>query len=590
MQFDQSNIQQLLRYALEERNSEAILHLNTFMKDVPEVTPIITAQLTNWLQTEPDAVYFFARTTLGHAFDERWLPLLHDAAQASLQIVVDHSDSESIMEWLRLIAREPATYQLNDILREGIYLAQIRAREDGVLGGRLLPFSLKRACDLVLGMMDDETFIHALSAPIGVALRTFDTDAITQTIETGRDMGLLVLAQALKFASTNPAAADVFTPDIITYLWTLSQDEDALGYLVADLRPSTLIYQLLDNSVAWLNGDSIQTLLLHTMDTPDDELFIRLCYQLTNQDHAKLVSRLSTLYLSSQHPPDVIIRSLTRLQEATILSPQEITPIAYQLGTLYEWKNARGKAVLEHLGRLFQQHPTVQLPLDGLRKLNKLASELRQETIQKTFIKRIQTLLDAQTDEAPPLDFIIELQETTAWNNNLQNQLLGWWRNYALNQPLTRLQFMDKSFENKRSLEALRGIVQTTIAIRKFLGKRSLSEVASMVNATFTLLQLLSDSFDPANNKPLDFDVATFQMELTNRADDLSAQERSVFAKDLRELAELISTMADYRSKSTLIRREDDIERQLMSGEQDPQSAIDTMRWLAGFLGRMSNN
>lgn len=586
MVFDQTNVEQLLHYALQERNTEAVLHLNTFMKDVPETAPIVMQQLTEWLKTEPDAVYFFVRTVLAQAFDETWLPLLHDAAQASLQIAVNQSESESIIEWLRLIAREPTSYQLNDILREGIRLAQIRAHQDGKLGNRLLSFTLKRACDLALPMVIDQSFVEALGAPIGTAITTFNADAIAQTIELGRDVGLLVLAHALRSAPTHPSAANVFTPDIITYLWQLSRDEDGIGYLLSDLRPSTLIHHLVDAGVAWLNDDSIQTLLSHTIDT-DDELFIRLCYQLTHHDHAQLVSQLTTLYSSSLYPPDVIIRSLTHLQEATILSPQEITPIVYQLGTLYEWKNTRGKIILEYLGRLFQQYPTVQLPLDGLRKLNKLASELRQETTQKIFLKRIQSVLDTQIDEAPPLDFIIELQETMAWNNNLQNQLLGWWRNYALNQPLTRLQLMEKALDNKRALEPLRNIIQTTIAIRKFLGKRTLSEIATMVNATFTLLQLLSDSFDPVNNKPIDFDVTTLQMELTNRANELTAQERSVFAKDLRELADLITTMAECRSKSTLIRREDDIERQLMSGEQDPQSAIDTMRWLAGFLGRM---
>ena len=32
------------------------------------------------------------------------------------------------------------------------------------------------------------------------------------------------------------------------------------------------------------------------------------------------------------------------------------------------------------------------------------------------------------------------------------------------------------------------------------------------------------------------------------------------------------------------MRREDDIERGLVSGEQHPQSAIDMMKWLSGLL------
>ena len=45
-----------------------------------------------------------------------------------------------------------------------------------------------------------------------------------------------------------------------------------------------------------------------------------------------------------------------------------------------------------------------------------------------------------------------------------------------------------------------------------------------------------------------------------------------------------IIVMAERRSKSGLMRREDNIERGLLSGEQSPHSAIDTMKWLSGFL------
>jgi hypothetical protein len=43
--------------------------------------------------------------------------------------------------------------------------------------------------------------------------------------------------------------------------------------------------------------------------------------------------------------------------------------------------------------------------------------------------------------------------------------------------------------------------------------------------------------------------------------------------------------MADNRSKASLIRRGDDVDRQLMSGEQQPHSAVDALKWLAGYLG-----
>lgn len=188
MIYDTENIAQLLTYALHERRSEAITYILEAMHAEPTLETFIIEQLSQWLTTEPDAVYFFGRIVLGQMMDEAWLALFHASGRASLQIVITQGDTESIMEWLRLIAREPSAYQMNDILREGILSAQKRAHEDGILGGRLLIFALKRTCDLVAGMMADEAFVSALTPPIGTALQTFQASAIKESIELGRDV------------------------------------------------------------------------------------------------------------------------------------------------------------------------------------------------------------------------------------------------------------------------------------------------------------------------------------------------------------------------------------------------------------------
>jgi hypothetical protein len=33
------------------------------------------------------------------------------------------------------------------------------------------------------------------------------------------------------------------------------------------------------------------------------------------------------------------------------------------------------------------------------------------------------------------------------------------------------------------------------------------------------------------------------------------------------------------------MRRGDDLDRQLMAGEQQPHSAVDALKWMAGYLG-----
>jgi hypothetical protein len=51
----------------------------------------------------------------------------------------------------------------------------------------------------------------------------------------------------------------------------------------------------------------------------------------------------------------------------------------------------------------------------------------------------------------------------------------------------------------------------------------------------------------------------------------------------MRELAALIATLADQRTRVGLIRR-DDVDRQLATDEMRPSSAVDALKWIAGYL------
>ena len=55
------------------------------------------------------------------------------------------------------------------------------------------------------------------------------------------------------------------------------------------------------------------------------------------------------------------------------------------------------------------------------------------------------------------------------------------------------------------------------------------------------------------------FDPATIRLEMDARAEELSPHELKILANNFKELAQLISTMADNRSKATLMRRGDDV-------------------------------
>jgi hypothetical protein len=116
------------------------------------------------------------------------------------------------------------------------------------------------------------------------------------------------------------------------------------------------------------------------------------------------------------------------------------------------------------------------------------------------------------------------------------------------------------------------------------LGKRSLQDFAKALDTAFSILEDLAESFDPSPKRAVSFDEGTIRAEIDARETELSDQERQILAKNFKELAQLIGDMGDHRSKANLMRRGENIDRQLMSGEQQPASAVDAMKWMSGYL------
>ena len=147
---------------------------------------------------------------------------------------------------------------------------------------------------------------------------------------------------------------------------------------------------------------------------------------------------------------------------------------------------------------------------------------------------------------------------------------------------------MDDSLATSRPLAHKREVVQTILAFRRMLGTRSMSDFASAIDDVFDLLQHLSAAFDPRNHQPIGFDDATIRAELDAHSSELSQNARVVLAHNLRELALLIGNMGDLRSRNTLVRQ--NIERQILTGEHAPESAVDALKWVAAWLEHTSAN
>jgi hypothetical protein len=162
--------------------------------------------------------------------------------------------------------------------------------------------------------------------------------------------------------------------------------------------------------------------------------------------------------------------------------------------------------------------------------------------------------------------------------------MMTWWRGFNRSQNLNRLQKIEKALDGRRSLEEAREITHTVIAFRKMLGKRSMKEFSEEIDAALAILQNMAEAFDPDPKRALNFDQAALRAEVDLQDETLSPSARKIFANNLKEMAQIVGQMGDNRSKANLMRRGENIDRQLMTGEQQPDSAVDLMKWLAGYL------
>jgi hypothetical protein len=227
------------------------------------------------------------------------------------------------------------------------------------------------------------------------------------------------------------------------------------------------------------------------------------------------------------------------------------------------------------------------VPDDVLWQLLTVAAEAKDELIARVVSRRISAELENVGDDAVLAEDLRQLVEQVQWNQHVRAQFMAWWRNFARAQSLSRLQKLEKAFDGNRPLDELRTVVQSLIAFRKMLGKRALSRFAEDISVAFVVLQALAESYDPSSKRTIGFDAATIRAELDARIEELSPNDVKILANNFKELAQLIGAMGDNRSKASLMRRSDDIDRQLMTGEQPPHSAIDALKWMTGYLSGM---
>ncbi|NWG18422.1 MAG: hypothetical protein HXY41_17495 [Chloroflexi bacterium] len=572
--------ERLLMHALDTRDAEAANIVARLMDERPNLDERLSSLLNDTLHIQPDAAYAFIRVRLNDNPDTRWLNRLKMAALYSLRVAINDGDSDTIINWLTLVAREPAHYDLGDVLHYGILAAQPRARQDGELGRQLIVLSIKRDPASLPKLLADEELMKALPDNFGRVMRDHTGDPLQLLQMRGAEVFLVAMARAAM-----ARAGAVFTPAVVSQVWELySGGTSNGGTLPTDYQAESIIQEWMQHGVQYLSREALERLLALVIAHKRDDLALQLIHQ-ANESKTLLPS-LARALENSQRATHDILDLVSRITTAGDMTPQQaIATYITMLGDL-EWRK-EALPLAQQLARSLQQHPNISVSDEVLWHMLALASETRDELTARAASRRLVSELETVEDDGLLVEDLRRLCAQVSWSDTVRQSLTNWWRGFTRGLALTRMQRLDKALEGRRGLDDERGVMQTLVAVRRMLGSHSLAEFAEQVNAAYTVLEALAEAFDGWSKRAVGFDSAVVRAELDDRSDELSPQQRQVLANNLKELAQLVGSMGDSRTRGALMRRSDDLDRDLMSGEQAPHSAVDTMKWLAGYWGGM---
>lgn len=573
--------ERLLLHALDTRDAEAAAIVARLMDADPTLDERLYRILSDTLHVQPDAVYAFIRVQMNDHSDARWLPRLKLAALFSLRIAINDGSAETITNWLTLVAREPANYDLGDVLHYGILAAQPRARTDGELGRHLMVLAAKRDAAALEALLADSELLAALPDNFGAVLRDMDGDALQLLQVRGTEMFLVVMARAAQAGS-----GTLFTPAVVSQIWELYLNNHQSASL-PPYRAETIVQDWMQRGIQYLSREALEHLLSLMIAQKRDDLVLQLMHQA--EGARTLLPFLATALESSHRAINDILDLVSRIIAAGDLTPPQAATTYTTLLNNLEWRKET-LPLAQQLARMLQQHPNLTIPRDMLWHLLDLSTETRDDLIARVAVKRLFNELDALEDDNQLIDDMRRVCAQVGWSDAPRQLLTNWWRGFIRAQQLARLQRLERLLDGKRGLDEERGILQTLLALRRMLGQHSLPEFAEQVSAAYNVLEALAESFDLGGKRSVTFDPATVQAELEARSEEVSPQQRQILANNLKGLAQFIATMGDNRTKAVLMRRGDDLDRDLMSGEQPPHSAVDAMKWLAGYWAGMQDS
>ena len=299
-------IRRLLHNALSERDMAAGRRVAEELDRDAELEAALASVFDEMLEDQPDAVYVFIRNRLRRlGIDEKWIPRLQTAARNSLEVAIEDADVGTLAGWLELIAHEPQTYQLSDVLRAGILLAKERAYTDGELGSHLILIAVRRVPDVVDALFEDRKLIGALETKVRIALQTPTAESLEQLVDEKVEYFLLALYHGIQVSDEI-----LVTLATARSLWSLYASDERVN-LPAVYRPPAVARLLATEATEQMTDDAVDYLFERIIQCEDRKLIADTAQHFADRD--LLFPRISQALESDAVPLDTALSMMNTL-------------------------------------------------------------------------------------------------------------------------------------------------------------------------------------------------------------------------------------------------------------------------------------
>ncbi|MCA9915011.1 MAG: hypothetical protein KC496_16770, partial [Anaerolineae bacterium] len=413
-------LERLLEHALEERDPEGSEWVASAMDDDPALDESLNRKLQQELTSQPDAVYAFVRARVGKGTDEPWLTRLREAGIAALQVALETGDPETVTSWLTLLGREPARYELGEVLRGGILAAREHIGQNSALAQQLLILAVRRQPETLNVLLNDADVLAALPETVLAALTEFDSEAIDALGDESRELFLLVLRRAIdqEVRCINATAA--------RRLWEYYQQQPN-SKLPEAYRPLNLLEELAHSSTCLREG-ALEMLFALMLANNEDALFYELAPALAEDGRLPGVMQFA-LEQSGRSAEDVL-SIMGTLANQSLLQPQQRVDIYTILLQKLAWSE-EAMPLVEQLARLLTQYPDTTAEASALWHIAELSVTVKSEQMMRVVIRRLLPEIEAKVAEPSIIEDLQRLRKAVQWSSSGLTQVMRWWRQYV---------------------------------------------------------------------------------------------------------------------------------------------------------------